>query len=209
MTPEQAVLLAYSKHYAVSKQELPLGQMAAVGLSANEIRKCLPNDIYIACDNGRNSVTISGPEQSVKDFIEKLTKQGVFARFVYTGQIAFHSKYLMDSDKHLLEFVQKVIPYPQPRSEKWITSSVQPEKSDEDWTKYNCAEYHTNNYKSTVQFNRIYNCIQSNAIVVEIAPHGIMQSIMKKELGPENTLISLLDKNVKDQAECLLTSIGR
>lgn len=37
-------------------------------------------------------MTISGPKEAVGKFVEKLKEEGVFARMVKTGGIAFHSK---------------------------------------------------------------------------------------------------------------------
>ncbi|CAH1180924.1 unnamed protein product [Phyllotreta striolata] len=209
LTPEQAILLAYSKYHAVNQQKLPLGQMAAVGFPIEELEKRLPRDVYIACRNGKTSATITGLEQPVRHFVDELKKQGVPAKLIYTDRIAFHSKYLMDSDRHMLDFVGKVIPEPRRRSEKWISTSLTPGEEYGDWADYNCAKYHANNYMNVVHFSAIYEKIQPNAIVVEISPNGILQSVIKKELGPENTVISLLDRSVGNQEECLLTALGR
>ena len=45
-----------------------------------------------ACHNAEDAVTISGPKEAVGKFVEKLKEEGVFARMVKTGGIAFHSK---------------------------------------------------------------------------------------------------------------------
>lgn len=52
VTPEEAALLAFARAYACQNSKVPLGQMAAVGLSKEEVEKLLPPDVFIACQNG-------------------------------------------------------------------------------------------------------------------------------------------------------------
>ena len=65
-----------------------------LALSPAEISKLLPEDITIACYNSADSVTISGPPESINDFTEKLQSKGIFARGVNSSGYAFHSKYI-------------------------------------------------------------------------------------------------------------------
>ncbi|XP_072382070.1 fatty acid synthase-like [Diabrotica undecimpunctata] len=209
ITPEQAVLLAYARGYATRQTTIPAGLMAAVGISHEKLKEILPHDIYIACINNSDGTTISGPEKSIREFVDKLTHQGIFARVVETGNIAFHSPYLSDAPKHLLNFIKNLIKNPQKRADNWISTSVPSDKSNETWSQYDCAEYHVNNYQNTVNFNSIYKHIHKNAIVVEISPHGLLTSVMKRELSSENTLIRLMDRTAKDQGQYLLSAIGK
>ncbi|XP_028141037.2 fatty acid synthase-like [Diabrotica virgifera virgifera] len=209
LTPEQAIMLAFAKYYACTKTKLPTGQMAVIGMSKHAVQKILPEDIFIACHNGKESVTITGPAESTKELVNKLQDKGIFARVVYTGNIAFHSKYLLDAPKHFKNFMEPILSNPKPRSKKWISSSVPDGKENETWANTNCAEYHTNNFLNRVCFDRVFEKVEPNAIVIEIGPHGIMQAVLKKELGPNNSLFSLLDKNLGNQEACLLSSIGK
>ncbi|KAJ8964696.1 hypothetical protein NQ317_001270 [Molorchus minor] len=208
ITPEQAVLLAYARGYASENIKLPAGQMAAVGLSKEECLSQLPDDIFIACVNGKKSVTISGPLKSTNEFVQKLSAQGVFARAVNSAGLAYHSKYVTDAGPLLYDFAKKVLPHPKPRSAKWISTSVPSHRRDENWTRYNCAEYHRNNFCSPVLFDQIYQHMPENAIVVEVAPHGLMQAILKRELGPEVANVSLANRSSEDNEQFFLSSIG-
>uniref|UniRef100_A0A6P7GI13 Fatty acid synthase n=1 Tax=Diabrotica virgifera virgifera TaxID=50390 RepID=A0A6P7GI13_DIAVI len=209
LTPEQAVLIAYSRGYACKRTELPLGQMASIGLSKEKVRVILPDDIFMACHNSKDNVTITGPQASVRRFVDELSKRGVFTRLVETANIAFHSKYLMDADKLMMEFGRKIIPNPQPRSKKWISTSVSPDQRSEEWADLNGPEYHKNNLMSPVRFDEIYEHIEKNAIIIEISPHGLLKSVIKREIGPDNTLICLSDRGVADQEQFLLSAIGK
>ncbi|KAJ8954469.1 hypothetical protein NQ314_007075 [Rhamnusium bicolor] len=209
ITVEQATLLAFARGYASTNVKLPPGLMAAVGLSKEECQKLLPNDIFIACHNGTNSVTITGPADSVKVFVEKLTLQGIFAKLVNSSGIAYHSKYMMDAGPLLYDFVKNVLKNPKPRSSKWISTSVPENKRNETWATYNCAEYHRNNFCNPVLFNQVYQHIPENAIVLEVAPHGLLQAILKRELGPNTTSIPLVNRASNDNEEFFLSSIGK
>ena len=58
----------------------------------DETSKQCPPGVTPACHNAEDAVTISGPKEAVGKFVEKLKKEGVFARTVNTGGVAFHSK---------------------------------------------------------------------------------------------------------------------
>lgn len=59
LTAEQAVLSAYWRARSISDAKLPLGAMAALGLTWDEtVRRC-PADVFPACHNWTDSVTVS------------------------------------------------------------------------------------------------------------------------------------------------------
>lgn len=183
--------------------------MAAVGLSKEELKKVLPPDVIIACHNGQTSVTISGLEKPTKDFVAKLTSQGIFAKAVQSAGIAFHSQYVGKAKEIHHEFIKPILKNPKPRSSKWVSSSVPPNKANEDWAKLNCSEYHANNFNNQVLFDQIYEFIPENAIVVEVAPHGLLQSILKKELAPSTSNISLMNRSSQNNEEFFLSAVGK
>lgn len=184
--------------------------MAAVALSKEECSKLLSEDVVIACQNGKNSVTISGPQKSISDIVDKLTAEGVFARKVNTGGLAYHSKYVRDAGPFLYDFVKKILKNPTPRSTKWLSTSVAENQKDESWVKYNCAEYHTNNFCNTVLFDEVYKHIPENAIVVEVAPHGLMQAILKRELDVSSVkILPITNRSTPDNEEFFLSAIGK
>ncbi|KAJ8976434.1 hypothetical protein NQ317_008468 [Molorchus minor] len=89
ITAEQAVLIAYARGWATKNTKLIPGLMASVGLSLEECQALLPDDIFVACHNSIDNVTISGPEESITRFAEKLLNRGIFLRIVKTANIAF------------------------------------------------------------------------------------------------------------------------
>lgn len=71
-TAEQMVLAAYSRGLASIETKMIRGSMAAVGLGYEEIKDMCPPDIEVACHNSSDSCTISGPAESMKQFVAQL-----------------------------------------------------------------------------------------------------------------------------------------
>ncbi len=68
--------------------------MAAVGLSWESAKVRCPPDVFPACHNAKDNVTVTGPAGSIAAFVETLAGEGIFAREVPTGGVAYHSPYL-------------------------------------------------------------------------------------------------------------------
>ena len=71
-TAEQMILAAYSRGVASIETPMIQGSMAAIGLGYEEIKDSCPPDIEVACHNSSDSTTISGPAESVKQFVAEL-----------------------------------------------------------------------------------------------------------------------------------------
>lgn len=210
LTPEQAVLIAYARGYSSKKIQNPVkGLMASVGLSEKQILNILPQGVFVGCQNSSSNVTISGPENITKNFIEELKSRAIFVKEVNTGNIAYHSRYIHEAKPYFREFVQKILNNPKPRSPKWISTSVPANQEQETWANLDCIEYHLNNFCNTVLFDQIYEHIPPNAIVVEIGPHGLLQAILKRQLPPSVINIPLTNKRSPNPEQFFLSSIGK
>lgn len=144
ITMEQAILGAFYKG-EITKGKTIDGLMAAVGVSYSQIKDRLPASICDACHNSVDSCTISGPREDVQKFVDELKSENIFAKEVYSSNIAFHSKYIADWKPDYLQHLKSLMPNPTPRSSKWISSSIPIDQLDTEYAKYNTAEYHTNN----------------------------------------------------------------
>lgn len=51
--------------------------------------------------------------------------------------------------------------------------------------------------------------IPNDAITIEIAPHGLLQAILKRSLDQNVINISLIQRNHKDNAEYFLQALGK
>ncbi|OXU23005.1 hypothetical protein TSAR_015483 [Trichomalopsis sarcophagae] len=208
-TAEQMILAAYSRGMASIETKIIQGSMAAVGLGYNEIKSMCPPDIEVACHNAADSATISGPAESLKAFVAKLQANNIFAKEVNCSNIPYHSRYIAPAGPKLLAYLQKVIPEPKPRSSKWVSTSVPRSKWDTAAARLCSAEYHTNNLLSSVLFEETSVLIPKDAICIEIAPHGLLQAILRRSLAPTVSNIALTKRGHADNVEMLAQALGK
>ncbi|GFX61278.1 fatty acid synthase [Trichonephila clavipes] len=207
-TAEQMILAAYWRGKAVEEAKLEHGAMAALGITWSQAQKCCPKDVFPSCHNAEDSVTISGPKDSVKVFVDKLKAENVFAREVDSCGYAFHSQYIFPAAQKLQDALEKVITNPKPRSSRWVSSSYpEPEWNKAD-AKLAGATYFVHNLVSPVLFHEALHHVPKDAIVIEIAPHHLLQAILKRVIGADAEYIGLMKRNVDNTAH-LLTSLGR
>lgn len=207
-TREEMILSAYSRGMASIETKVIFGSMAAIGLGYKKIRTILPPGVEVACHNGPDSCTISGPAENVSKFVAELKNNGVFAREVPTSNIAYHSKYIAEMGPKLLARLTEVIKNPKPRSTKWLSSSVPKSRWDKPEAKYCSAEYQTNNLLSPVLFEETAALLPENALTIEIAPHGLLQAILRKSM-PSAVHISLTQRGNENNMNLLFTGLGK
>uniref|UniRef100_W4VRN6 Fatty acid synthase n=1 Tax=Corethrella appendiculata TaxID=1370023 RepID=W4VRN6_9DIPT len=208
-TPEQTVLASYWRGRSILDTDLVSGQMAAVGLSWEECLRRLPKDVIPACHNSVDSVTISGPVPSVTKVVTELNAEGVFAKAVKSSGIAFHSKYIADAAPKLRKSLDKIIPTPKNRTKRWISTSIPESSWDTPIAQQSSAAYHVNNLLSPVLFHEGLKHVPENAICIEIAPHGLLQAILKRALGKEATNLSLMKRGHDKNVQFMLSNIGK
>ncbi|NXR52975.1 FAS synthase, partial [Hippolais icterina] len=209
LSHEEAILAAYWRGRCVKEAKLPPGGMAAVGLTWEECKQCCPPNVVPACHNSEDTVTVSGPQGSVSEFVAKLKKDGVFAKEVRSAGVAFHSHYMASIAPALLNALKKVIPHPKPRSARWISTSIPESQWQSDLARNSSAEYHVNNLVNPVLFHEGLMHVPENAVVVEIAPHALLQAILKRTLKPTCTILPLMKKDHQNNLEFFLTQIGK
>ena len=208
---EQAILSAYFRAATVRSHVLDrTGAMAAVGMRWEEARSCCPEGVFAACHNALDSVTISGPRTAVSDLVERLKSSGTFAKMVDSMGYAFHSKYVAAAAPEMTTQMKRIIPNPKVRSSKWISSSVPEGLWDTDVGRTASAEYFINNLLSPVRFAEALQHIPEDALLIEIAPHSLLQAILKRSVHRSCHIVGLLNKNApRKGAEMLLSSVGR
>ncbi|XP_052124120.1 fatty acid synthase-like [Frankliniella occidentalis] len=207
LTEEQAILAAWARGRASSEAKLVKGMMAAIGLGYREVLPRLPPTIEVACHNSSTSCTLSGPAEAVEQFVAKLSAEGVFARAVNVSDIAYHSTYIQPAAPFLRKYLETVIPEPKKRSPKWVSTSVPLDRQGEPWAQLCSAEYQTNNLLSPVLFEEGLAFIPQQALLVEVAPHGLLQAILKRAL-PENSHLPLTQRGSADPVRFLLGALG-
>ncbi|XP_043498564.1 fatty acid synthase-like isoform X2 [Polistes fuscatus] len=203
------ILSALSCGLASVESDLIHGTMAAVGLGYKQLRHFCPEDIDIACHNGPDSSTISGPTEYIKAFVKELQCKGIFAKTVPTSNIAFHSRYISPAGPKLLEYLKKVISQPKNRSKRWLCTSIPKNEWHLMKAHLSSPEYHTNNLLSPVLFEEILTMLPKNAITIEISPHGLLQAILRKSLDSGCINLSLTKRGYKDNAIFILSTLGK
>ncbi|XP_073462807.1 fatty acid synthase [Aquarana catesbeiana] len=209
LTHGEAILAAYWRGKCIKEAKLPPGGMAAVGLTWEECKVQCPQGVVPACHNSEDTVTISGPQDSVRDFVVKLKKDGVFAKEVQSAGVAFHSYYMASIAPSLLRALKKVITVPKKRSHRWVSTSIPESHWRSDLAQLSSAEYHVNNLVSPVLFQEGLQSIPENAVVVEIAPHALLQAILRRSLKSTNTILPLMKRGHSNNLEFFLTNIGK
>lgn len=90
-----------------------------------------------------------------------------------------------------------------------MSSSVPESEWGNEVAKYSSPEYHTNNLLGQVLFEEASRHIPEDAIVIEIAPHGLLQAILKRSLPENVTNIPLTRRNTEDSVKFLLSAFGK
>ncbi|CAH2039961.1 unnamed protein product, partial [Iphiclides podalirius] len=208
LTAEQAVLAAYWRGRSIVDAKLPPGAMAAVGLGWDEAAARCPPDLAPACHNATDSVTVSGPVDSIEKFVAELSAEGVFARRVNSSGVAFHSRYIAAAAPLLRRSLERVITDPKPRSSRWISSSLPKEQWDSDIARLSDAAYHVNNLLSPVRFAEALRSVPERALLLEVAPHALLQAVLRRAL-PQAAHVPLLRRDAAEPLAHLLAAAGR
>nr|XP_050029751.1 fatty acid synthase-like [Dermacentor andersoni] len=208
LTAKQAVLCSYWRGRCTELGNLPKGSMAAVGLTWEEAARRCPPDVYPACHNAEDSVTVSGPAEAVAKMVAELKAENVFAREVNSLDVAFHSPHVESIGAAIHMALLKVVPEPKPRSERWISSSVPESRWKEPSSQQCSAEYHTKNFLGPVLFREALMHVPEDAILVEIGPHCLLQAILRRAVGPRASCVGLMKRHA-DNLASFLGSLGR
>lgn len=182
LTVEETILAAYARGKACNECEIIGGAMAAIGMNWKEVNTIVSDDIDIACHNGVESTTISGPADSVRSFVEFFRNANVFAREVPCSGIPMHSRYIKEMGEKLCKRLRDVIKNPRKRSSKWLSSSYPKSQWSSEEAGSVSAEYFTRNLLNPVYFEEVCNMLPETSLMIEVAPHGLLKSILKKNL---------------------------
>lgn len=206
---EQMLLSAYWRGKCVEEANLPRGLMAAVGLKWDEAQRRCPEGVVPACHNSEDSVTISGSYEATKKFVEQLSSENIFAREVKSANISFHSYFMNPIGPSLLKKLKALLPNPKERSAKWISSSVPEHRQQEPLCKFSGPEYYVNNLVSPVLFKEAFEKVPENANLIEIAPHCLLQAILKRNMSKDAVYIPMMKRNNNDgNLDVLFSAIG-
>jgi len=100
------------------------------------------------------------------------------------------------------------VPNPKKRSSKWISTSVAEANWNSDLAQWSSGQYHANNFKNTVYFAEACRKVPKNVTVIEIAPHGLFQGLLKSSLDSSCKIVSLAKRGSKSPLKHLLITLG-
>lgn len=205
---EQSILLAFYRGIASNESKIVKGTMAAVGLGYRKIIGMLPPGVEVACHNSAESSTISGPSDTVLPFIEQLKAQGFFAKEVNCSNIPYHTKHIEPIANKLRRYLERVIIKPKKRSAKWLSTSIPKNRWHLPENQIVDGNYFINNLLNNVFFEETAALLPENSIVIEIAPHGLMQAIVKKSL-PNAIHVPLTQRGHPSVSTFTLGALGK
>ena len=188
-------------------EEVPPGGMLSVGLSYDTLKTRLPDDLDIASVNAPELCVVSGPNDALDLFREKLVAEGIDASRIPID-IAAHSRMLAPILDRFAAFLGSIqlsaptIPIVSNRSGTWLTAQ---EARD--------PAYWTSHLRSTVQYADGLSFLSSNParIYIEVGPGRVLGSLAKAHGIPANQVINSLphpDEGSDDHLH-LLTALGR
>lgn len=104
----------------------------------------------------------------------------------------------------------KVIEKPKERSTKWVSSSVKESEWDSEKARFCSVSYHVHNFLNPVRFHEALLHIPQGAVVIELATHSLLQSIMKrsKSYNSWSAVVSLMMRD-QDGLAFFLSGCGR
>lgn len=206
-TLEETILTALARGQSNVELKTIVGAMAAIGMNHKTLQNILPQDVDIACHNSEDSTTISGPAASVRAFVTEISSKNIFAKEVICSSIPLHSRYIKEMGNNLISKLKAVIRNPKRRSAKWLSSTYPSDHWTEEESQYSGAQYYTNNLLNPVLFHEVVEKLPSNAMTVEIAPHGLLTPILRRSL--KGTHFSLSQRNNKNAAFHLMNVLGQ
>ncbi|XP_037047414.1 fatty acid synthase-like isoform X2 [Bradysia coprophila] len=208
LTLEQTILIAYFRGKAFLETEIIDGAMASVGIGYKKIQSMLPKKIEVACRNGPDSCTISGPADDVHTFMEQLTSQGIFVKEVASLNIPYHSSYIRKVGCKFQQFVEAIILSPKSRTSKWLSTSIPNANLNNGQSNVCSAEYQTNNLVSPVLFEEAMAQLPPNSLTIELAPFGLLQAILRKGM-PDAMHVTLTKMDHLNDVQPLLQGLGK
>ena len=74
---------------------------------------------------------------------------------------------------------------------------------------FRSADYHVNNACSPVLFYEALQKIPANAMTIELAPHSLMQAILRRNLQKTVSNVGLMNRSAENELESFLSAIGK
>jgi len=203
MSVEDALVLVATRGRLM--QQLPPGAMLAVSLPEADLKALLDGNLFLAASNSPTSCVVSGVQEAVASFQDRLLAQEISCRRLHTSH-AFHSPMMVPILEPFGEAVKRVklhppkIPFISNVTGTWITTEQAMDPSY--WVKH---------LLQTVQFAAgISRLLQDpNRILLEVGPGRTLYTFAKQQT--EDVVFPSLrhSKDKQSDAALLLNTLGR
>jgi acyl transferase domain-containing protein len=205
-TLEDALDLITARGKLVS--ELPGGSMLSVRSAAEIIEKELPETLSMAAINSDNLCVVSGTDEEIQKFSDKLKSEGVASMVLATSH-AFHST-MMDPALPVFEEKIKKITLSSPKIP--LVSTVTGNwMSDEQATD---PKYWTDHLRDAVRFSHAMDTVfemEDKPLLLEVGPGRALTTLIRqKKDGKKQAVVSTMPKPKNEQTDhhSLLNAIG-
>jgi acyl transferase domain-containing protein/NADPH:quinone reductase-like Zn-dependent oxidoreductase/acyl carrier protein len=200
---EQAVHVIYHRSTAQAKTR-GMGKMVAAQITADradELAAGIGKGLEVAAINSPRSVSLSGPEETIREIYTLLREDQVICR-ILDLDYPFHNE-LMNRVKH--EFLEQLGEISPDCGNIDFISTVSGAKAD---GKSLDSGYWWKNLRKTVHFEQAVQTLidQDFSIYIEIGPHPVLRTYIHECLGPARTdssVISTLRRNADNEAELI------
>ncbi|XP_053380142.1 fatty acid synthase-like [Mercenaria mercenaria] len=178
------------------------------GLSWEETKVLAPNGVVLACHNAKDSVTVSGRKDVVETFVNTVLDKGIFAKLLNTNGIAFHSKDLKAVEKPFSKSLKQIIKSSRTNTEQWISTVMHENLLDSGQTRCFSADYLTKSLTTPVFFYEAIQKIPKGSVVIEVAPHCLLQPLLRRALSGSFCIAGLMKRGQTDMS-FFLSNLGR
>ncbi|CAJ2514336.1 Uu.00g024550.m01.CDS01 [Anthostomella pinea] len=172
------------KHKNSSPQE---GGMAAAGISASDAERYTANTtaggrVVVACVNSPESVTLSGDLDDLDEVVERLERDGLFARKLKVP-LAYHSHHMLPVASDYTDKLKHILP-PKCSWEGGIVYATPVTGNLLDSPDGLTPEHWVRNLTSPVLFSEAFEAMSGSVdAVVEVGPHGTLAGPIRQILN--------------------------
>jgi phthiocerol/phenolphthiocerol synthesis type-I polyketide synthase E len=184
-------------------QQLPPGLMLAVALPEAELTPYLTDDVGLAAVNGPRSCVVSGPQEAVVAFREKLTANGAACRELKTSH-AFHSAMM---EPILTEFGGEVARVRRQPAQIPIVSSLHGRfGTDEDWMS---PSYWSAQLRRSVRFADAMCAllVDASRVFLEVGPGNTLTALARQHPAWQQNRVAISSLSRKSE-DGLLPAMG-
>jgi acyl transferase domain-containing protein len=215
LTMEEAIVVAYLRGLAFTKQPIRPGGMAAIGLGREAVTPFLCGDAVIACENSPHSVTLAGDVDGINKVMARIKDDSpdVFARRLKV-EMAFHSPHMKEAGQTFARMLGSKVSSRAPAIPMF---SSQTNNSIRNKGALN-GPYWQSSYDNPVLFNTVMQKLilsrsasAAPLVLVEIGPHSALAGPIRqiiKECQKDVSYVPTLVRG-EDATHNLLTVAGK